>query len=326
MTTKSEPKFFYEILRILDNARVGNKAAIAQEAEKIAIKFEKKGMSDRAERLRIRSKRLASGSKQLEYLSSATEQLGFELFQPSESKEKSRQFVPNEENKIVIDEIIQIVRKKEMFWEEEVPIPNKTIMFGPPGTGKTISAHYISSALDLPLILVRLDALIDSALGGTAKNIRKIFDLANKQPCVLFLDEFDAIANNRKTLNGNDVGNEMKRVVNSLLQNLDALNDECMLFAATNLDEEIDPAIWRRFHNRMYFRAPNEEELLTYLFSKTEFQSLLIYEIAPTLLGKSFSEIEIILNKARTKCILRSEPLSKQVIVEALEENIAQQV
>lgn len=326
MTTKSEPKFFYEILRILDNARVGNKAAIAQEAEKIAIKFEKKGMSDRAERLRIRSKRLASGSKQLEYLSSATEQLGFELFQPSESEEKSRQFVPNEENKIVIDEIIQIVRKKEMFWEEEVPIPNKTIMFGPPGTGKTISAHYISSALDLPLILVRLDALIDSALGGTAKNIRKIFDLANKQPCVLFLDEFDAIANHRKSLNGNDVGNEMKRVVNSLLQNLDALNDECMLFAATNLDEEIDPAIWRRFHNRMYFRAPNEEELLTYLFSKTEFQSLLIYEIAPTLLGKSFSEIEIILNKARTKCILRSEPLSKQVIVEALEENIAQRV
>lgn len=326
MTTKSEPKFFYEILRILDNARVGNKAAIAQEAEKIAIKFEKKGMSDRAERLRIRSKRLASGSKQLEYLSSATEQLGFELFQPSESEEKSRQFVPNEENKIVIDEIIQIVRKKEMFWEEEVPIPNKTIMFGPPGTGKTISAHYISSALDLPLILVRLDALIDSALGGTAKNIRKVFDLANKQPCVLFLDEFDAIANHRKALNGNDVGNEMKRVVNSLLQNLDALNDECMLFAATNLDEEIDPAIWRRFHNRMYFRAPNEEELLTYLFSKTEFQSLLIYEIAPTLLGKSFSEIEIILNKAKTKCILRSEPLSKQVIVEALEENIAQRV
>lgn len=320
-----EPKFFYELIRILDNAYTGDKIAIAREVEAIAEKFENKGLHQRAEKLRTKAERLKSrsGNSGVSSLEKSALDLGFELFYPKEAARKARDFIPTEANKIKIHELIQVMKKKEAFWEAEIPLPNKTIMFGPPGTGKTISAHYIASVLELPLLLVRLDTLIDSALGGTANNLRKAFDAANKQPCVLFLDEFDAIATNRAQLKGDGAENEMKRVVNSLLQNLDALNDEVMLFAATNLDQEIDPAVWRRFHNRMDFELPDEDTMFTYLFKQLN-DPILIHEVVDLLVGKSFAEVELILNKAKTKCILRATDMSKEIICESIGENLAQ--
>ncbi|MGE7112706.1 AAA family ATPase [Lysinibacillus sp. NPDC047702] len=318
----AEPKFFYELLRILKNAYTGDRINIAHDAEKIAEKYEKRGLQEKADKLRVQVQRLGNqrGNSNLDEMA---KKLGYELFYPNEAAIRARDFVPTQKNKEKIAELIAVVRKKEVFWEAEIPIPNKTLLFGPPGTGKTISAHYIASLLNLPLILVRLDTLIDSHLGGTANNLRKLFDVANKQSCVLFLDEFDAIANNRNALKGDGPESEMKRVVNSLLQNLDALNDEVILLAATNLDSDIDPAVWRRFHNRMDYELPNEDELLFYL-SKNLTDNFLIHEILTYLIGRSFSDIEIILNKAKTKSILRSVELSAALIQESLDELILQ--
>lgn len=323
----AEPKFFYELLRILKNAYTGDRINIAHDAEKIAEKYEKKGLQEKADKLRVQVQRLGNqrGNGNLYNLDEMTKKLGYELFYPNEAAIRARDFVPTQKNKTKITELIAVVRKKEVFWESEIPLPNKTLLFGPPGTGKTISAHYIASLLNLPLILVRLDTLIDSHLGGTAGNLRKVFDLANKQPCVLFLDEFDAIASNRSTLKGDGAENEMKRVVNSLLQNLDALSDEVMLLAATNLDCDIDPAVWRRFHNRMDYELPNEDEMLFYL-GKNLTDNLLIHEILPHLIGRSFSDVEIILNKAKTKSILRSVDLSATLIQESLDELLLQEL
>ncbi|WP_313893882.1 ATP-binding protein [Psychrobacillus sp.] len=325
MTTKAEePKFFYELVRILDNAYTGDNLSISREVESIAMKFEKKGLNERANKLLAKAERLKSRSgKGFIQLQQSTEKLGFELFSPSESLNKARNFIPTYANKIKIAELVSVVNKREVFWEAEIPIPNKTLMFGQPGTGKTVSAHYISGILDLPLILVRLDTLISSSLGGTAGNLRKAFDAANKQPCVLFLDEFDAIATNRSQLTGDGAENEMKRVVNSLLQNLDSLNDEVMLFAATNLEREIDPAVWRRFHNRMDFQLPSEDEMLLYLNRNLD-DNLLINDILDLLMGRSFSEIEIILNKAKTKCILRTVEMTREIVLESINENLMQ--
>ncbi|MFJ8064877.1 AAA family ATPase [Psychrobacillus sp. NPDC096426] len=327
MATKvEEPKFFYELIRILDNAYTGDKVSISREVESIALKFEKKGLHERAGKLRSKAERLKSRSGQgFTQLQQSTEKLGFELFDPAESLNKARNFIPTSVNKIKIAELVSVVKKREVFWEAEIPIPNKTLMFGPPGTGKTVSAHYIANILDLPLILVRLDTLISSSLGGTAGNLRKAFDAANKQPCVLFLDEFDAIATNRSQLRGDGAESEMKRVVNSLLQNLDALDDEVMLFAATNLDSEIDPAVWRRFHNRMDFQLPNEEEMILYLDRNLE-DNLLINDVLDLLMGRSFSDTEMILNKAKTKCILRSIEMNREIILESINENLMQKM
>ena len=108
------------------------------------------------------------------------------------------------------------------------------LMYGPPGTGKSRLARHIAKELGLDLYVARLDGLISSFLGSTSKNIRALFDFAAKTPCVLFLDEFDAIAKLRG--DSQELG-ELKRVVNSFIQNLDTLGSHSIVIAATNHQE-----------------------------------------------------------------------------------------
>jgi MoxR-like ATPase len=129
------------------------------------------------------------------------------------------------------------------------------LMYGPPGTGKTRLGRYIAKELGLELYIARLDGLISSYLGSTSKNIRSLFDFASKTPCVLFLDEFDAIAKLRG--DSQELG-ELKRVVNSFIQNLDSLGTQSIVIAATNHPELLDSAIWRRFSYRIELDYPTE--------------------------------------------------------------------
>ena len=103
------------------------------------------------------------------------------------------------------------------------------------------------------MYVARLDGLISSFLGSTSKNIRALFDFAAKTPCVLFLDEFDAIAKLRG--DSQELG-ELKRVVNSFIQNLDTLGSQSIVIAATNHQELLDSAIWRRFSYRLALDFP----------------------------------------------------------------------
>lgn len=130
------------------------------------------------------------------------------------------------------------------------------LMYGPPGTGKSRLARYIAKELDLDLYVARLDGLISSFLGSTSKNIRSLFDFAAKTPCVLFLDEFDAIAKLRG--DGQELG-ELKRVVNSFIQNLDTLGTQSIILAATNHQDLLDSAIWRRFGYRLALDFPTAD-------------------------------------------------------------------
>jgi len=128
------------------------------------------------------------------------------------------------------------------------------LMYGAPGTGKSRLARYIANELGLDLYVARLDGLISSFLGSTAKNIRALFDFAAKTPCVLFLDEFDAIA---KVRGDEQEMGELKRVVNSFLQNLDTLGGQSILLAATNHENLLDAAVWRRFTYRVSLDLPD---------------------------------------------------------------------
>jgi DNA replication protein DnaC len=130
------------------------------------------------------------------------------------------------------------------------------LMSGPPGTGKSRVARYIARELDLDLYVARLDGVISSFLGSTSKNIRALFDFASCTPCVLFLDEFDAIAKLRG--DSQEMG-ELKRVVNSFIQNLDALGPSSIVLAATNHQELLDAAVWRRFGYRLQLDYPSAE-------------------------------------------------------------------
>ena len=135
--------------------------------------------------------------------------------------------------------------------------PNmRCLLYGAPGVGKTYLARFISRQLGLPIVEARLDGLVSSFLGTTARNIGALFDFADRYRCVLFLDEFDAIAKARD--DSQEVG-EIKRVVNTLLQCLDARNVQGFTLAATNHEHLLDPAVWRRFESRIRIPKPQSQ-------------------------------------------------------------------
>lgn len=156
----------------------------------------------------------------------------------------------------VVHEFLSIAKSYAQLDTEGLGGAAALLMFGPPGTGKSRLARHLARELGLDLYIARLDGLISSFLGSTSKNIRALFDFAAKTPCVLFLDEFDAIAKLRGDTQ--EMG-ELKRVVNSFIQNLDTLGSQSIIIAATNHDQLLDSAVWRRFGYRIRFTYPSAE-------------------------------------------------------------------
>lgn len=135
-----------------------------------------------------------------------------------------------------------------------VKVPRSALFFGAPGTGKTRLALSIAQTLGLPVVLARLDGLTSSFLGTTARNVRALFDFANRYRCLLLLDEFDGIAKLRD--DPQELG-EVKRVVNAVLQAMDARASVGLTIALTNHERLLDPAVWRRFDARIHITLPD---------------------------------------------------------------------
>ena len=130
-----------------------------------------------------------------------------------------------------IETIIEEWANFEVLSEVDIQPAKTCLIYGAPGTGKTRLALWIASQLELPVVLVKLDGLVSSFLGTTARNIGNLFAFANRHKCILLLDEFDAIAKMRD--DPQEVG-EIKRVVNALLQNLDTRRDVGFTIGITN--------------------------------------------------------------------------------------------
>lgn len=154
-----------------------------------------------------------------------------------------------------IQEIVEEQNNVQELMRIGVAPTNRILFCGPPGCGKTMTANALAKELGLPIAYVRLDGLVSSYLGQTGTNIRKIFEFVKGKRIMLFLDEFDAIAKKRD--DSHELG-ELKRVVTTLLQNMDEMPANVFLVAATNHHHLLDPAIWRRFDISILLEEPNE--------------------------------------------------------------------
>ena len=151
-------------------------------------------------------------------------------------------------------ELIEEQRRGGVLRTHSMEPRHRALLIGPPGNGKTSLAEAIAEALAVPFFVVRYEAMIGSFLGETASRLKRVFDYARTTPCVLFFDEFDAVGKERGDLH--ETG-EIKRVVTSLLMQVDDLPSYSVVVAATNHAELLDRAVWRRFQLRLLLDPPS---------------------------------------------------------------------
>lgn len=218
----------------------------------------------------------------------------------------------NEGTRPMVERFVADVQNADLLAASGLLTRFGLMLAGPPGTGKSLLAGHIAAQLGRPFFVARLDSLISSRLGETAKNIRMIFDFAPAAGGVLFLDELDAIAKMRD--DRQELG-ELKRVVNTVIQGLDSLDDRAVVIAATNHAQLLDPAIWRRFPYRCDISLPDDNARaalwLQFLYADNEENKLKASVFSRMSAGLSGADIENLALAARRLAVLSDAKLSE---------------
>lgn len=229
-------------------------------------------------------------------------------------------------NRVLIEEFIEEQDRSDLLRSHGMEPRHTMLLVGAPGVGKTSLAEAIATALSLPLHTVKYDTLVGSYLGETSARLRRVFDHARTNPCVLFFDEFDAIGKERG--DASDVG-ELKRVVASLLTQIDDMPATSVAICATNHPELLDSAAWRRFELRLTLELPDAAELASYFqrFAANLEEPLGVAPstLAEALAGASYADAEAFCDDAKRRSILSlgAKPI-KQIVETLLERRQAQ--
>jgi SpoVK/Ycf46/Vps4 family AAA+-type ATPase len=215
------------------------------------------------------------------------------LFHDLKPERSFSQLILTPESMLLIAEILEEQQRADLLRSYNLEPRNRIMLVGPPGNGKTSVAEAIAEELMLPFLVVRYEGVIGKYLGETALRLRQLFDYARKRRCVLFFDEFDTLGKERG--DQHELG-EVKRVVSSLLLQIDSLPSYVVVVTATNHPELLDRAVWRRFQVKINMSSPSSDQIAEWVLKFFEFNkvdsSCNLSEIVEQLQGANFSDIE----------------------------------
>ena len=211
--------------------------------------------------------------------------------------------------------------------DAKIRIPKGILLEGPPGNGKTMLAQAIATEADVNFLAINASDLSDKFLGGTGKAIRKVFDKAkHNAPCVLFIDEIDALGAKRVQNPQDAIDKELNGVINTLLTKLDGVS-ECSgvtVIAATNMASSLDPALVRpgRFDKNFYIPNPDataRKDLLAHYLDDGEKEKYNYENLASKTRGCSCAEIENIVNESKLIALKENQAeLDESSIIKAI--------
>jgi AAA+ superfamily predicted ATPase len=204
-----------------------------------------------------------------------------------------------------IELLIEEQHRAELLRAYNLEPRHRVLLVGPPGNGKTSCAEAIAAELSVPLLILRYETVITSFLGETSARLAAALDDARARHCVLFIDEFDTMAKERG--DEHDTG-EIKRVVSTLLLQLDRLPSHVVVCAATNHSELLDRAVWRRFQLRLEFPPPTRDERARFIHTMCERMGMRLGRTPRTLADKlgaaSYAELEEFVLEVRRRDLL----------------------
>lgn len=277
-TEGDDDRFYATAMQIAaSEARKGHRT-IAEELKKLIDSAKK----DRKTQVTIKRLPVNAAQKELNDL--------LELVQP---KVGLKDMVLDRNIRHKIQRILDEQKQFDLLRQNNLFPRKKLLLSGPPGCGKTMSAHVIAHELGLPLFIIRLDGLMSRYMGESIAKLRLVFDAMEDFRAVYLFDEFDSIGTTRGQ--GNDVG-EIKRVLNSFLLQIEKDDSNSIVIAATNIPETLDKALFRRFDDIISYPLPDEKQILE--FYKKQFVQvkksidLPFEKLAKESIGLSFADIE----------------------------------
>lgn len=223
-----------------------------------------------------------------------------------------------DDNKKKIFKILNEYNNQEKIKKYGLNYRRKILLAGYPGTGKTMTASIIASALHLPLYTIQIDKTITKFMGETSAKLRQIFQMIEMQKGVYFFDEFDSIGTDRGK--DNEVG-EIRRVLNSFLQFLENDCSDSLIIAATNNISLLDKALFRRFDDILYYDLPTQSEIIQLLAIRLQAFKIKfsLEKMADLALGLNHADIAKSCDNAIKETIIHDEKyISKKTLIENL--------
>lgn len=244
------------------------------------------------------------------------------LFYEHEPQRRVAELVLSSDARQSVAQLVEEHHRRDLLRSHGIEPRHRVLLVGPPGGGKTSLAEAIAAELAVPLLSVRYEGLIGSFLGETASRMESLFDSVRVRPCVLFFDEFDVVAKERGDTH--ETG-EIKRVVSSLLLQVDRLPSHVVVIAATNHSELLDRAVWRRMQLRLDLPQPSRSAKIEWLqgwSARTGIEFGLALRTVADRLGRvSFAELEeFALDVQRRSILSGPDPDASQVTQQMLKQ------